>query len=61
MINYLIILAIVLVLIALKLTRFVGIFLVIALLVILVAKNAGKVLAPFTGKKKGGSGQDGTA
>lgn len=59
MINYLIIAAIVLVLIALKLTRFVGIFLVLALVVIFVVKNAGKVLAPFTGKKGGCPEKDG--
>jgi hypothetical protein len=53
-INYLIIAAILLVLMALKLTKFVAVFIVIALVVILVAKNTVRFFPGM--KKKDGEG-----
>jgi hypothetical protein len=52
MLNYLIILAIILMLIALKLTKFVVLAIVIGLVVLLIAKNGIKLFNP----KKGDDG-----
>jgi hypothetical protein len=56
MLNYLIILAIILMLIALKLTKFVVIAFVAALVVILIAKNGIRLFHP---KKGNGDGRGG--
>ncbi len=53
MLNYLIIAAIVLVLMALKLTKFVALAVVAALTVILVVKNSDRLFNLGKGKKKG--------
>lgn len=58
MLNYMIILAILLVFMALKLTKFVGIAIVIALVVILVAKNGLRIFGPLSGKEKRGERKD---
>lgn len=56
MLNYLIILAIILMLIALKLTKFVVIAIVVALVVILIAKNGVRLFNPKKGDDHGSGG-----
>lgn len=55
MLNYLIILAIILMLVALKLTKFVVVAIVIALVVILIAKNGIRLFNPKKGEGQGRS------